>query len=91
MKALLKIYKQGWVLIAKALLLAVIIWVLLLPFNILQWAEQIMPAWMLPILGLFMLMVYLPFAAYWALRGLNDLNRTDHQIIPLLDRIRGKR
>ena len=91
MKGLWRIYKQGWLLIGKALILAIIIWILLLPFKVLESAGEILPDWMIPVLGLVLLLIYLPLAAYAALRGLNDLNRTDHKIIPLFERIRGRR
>ena len=78
-------------LIARALVFAVAIWAVMLPLKILEAFEGMIPHWLEVSIAVLIFLVYLPFAAHIAYHLVKDLNKTDHEFIPLFDRIRGKK
>ena len=91
MKNIIHIYRQGWGLILRSLSWIIALWLVLLPLEILEAHADKLSGLSVNIILFAFFLIYLPFAIYFAYQLLKDLNKTDHQFVPLIDRFKRKK
>ena len=86
LKQFLDFYRQGWWLVLKAIIYLIAFWAILLPYKLIEVLPATLPPAIPVVLNATFLLLYLPIAVHIAHRIIKDINKTDHQFTPLLER-----